>query len=518
MAIDPTKIHVESHSVPIWEQEESFQEVLAAQLKNAPWLGLSLLLHGLVALIVASIPPSPPKLEQKAAQMEMPKPEEKIEEEVKPEEKIEEEKPPENPQMQDSEVVETNTNTENTGESNFEDPTATDNTGVQSAFDGNAWNTAVGLGGGAAGKFGGRKGGRKGLVKGGKSTAEAIEAGLEWLKKHQDEDGKWDADEFMKHDKEGEACKGAGNPVHDVGLTGLALLAFLGDGSTMRSGPYREVIKKAVTWLKDQQQENGLFGMNASHDFIYDHAIATYAMCEAYGLSDYKLLRPYAQNGLNYLESHRNPYMVWRYQPRDNDNDTSVTGWAVMAYKSAADFKLVVNKDAFKLCETWLDQVTDPSNGRHGYTKRGEASSRHPGDHATRFPTDKGEAMTAVGLLCRFFLGQDPKDQKYGPAMNAAANLILSKPPKWNEKDGSIDQYYWYYASYALFQMGGRHWTEWSKAMTEAIVKPQRKDGNYKGSWDPEFDVWGEDGGRVFTTAISVLTLEAYYRYTKLIR
>src|SRR6185295_19417346 len=97
------------------------------------------------------------------------------------------------------------------------------------AFDGNAWNTAVGLGGGAAGHFGGRKGGRKGLLKGGKTTAEAIEAALEWLRKHQDEDGKWDADEFMKHDIEGEKCNGAGNPVHDVGLTGLALLAFLGD-------------------------------------------------------------------------------------------------------------------------------------------------------------------------------------------------------------------------------------------------------------------------------------------------
>jgi hypothetical protein len=197
--------------------------------------------------------------------------------------------------MVDNEVAE-NTNTETTGESNFEDSTATsDTSGIQSAFDGNAWNTAVGLGGGAAGHFGGRKGGRKGLLKGGKTTAEAIEAALEWLRKHQDEDGKWDADEFMKHDTEGEKCNGAGNPVHDVGLTGLALLAFLGDGSTMRTGPYREVIKKGITWLKEQQQENGLFGQNASNDFIYDHAIATYAMCEAYGLSDYKLLRQYAQ-------------------------------------------------------------------------------------------------------------------------------------------------------------------------------------------------------------------------------
>ena len=59
------------------------------------------------------------------------------------------------------------------------------------------------------------------------------------------------------------------------------------------------------------------------------------AMAEAYGLSDYKLLRRYAQHGINYLESHRNPYGVWRYQPRDNDNDSSVTSWCIHAYAAA---------------------------------------------------------------------------------------------------------------------------------------------------------------------------------------
>ena len=29
---------------------------------------------------------------------------------------------------------------------------------------------------------------------------------------------------------------------------------------------------------------------------------------------------------------------------------------------------------------------------------------------------------------------------------------------------------------------------------------------------------WGEDGGRVYSTAILTLTLEAYYRYSRLVR
>ncbi len=120
--------------------------------------------------------------------------------------------------------------------------------------------------------------------------------------------------------------------------------------------------------------------------------------------------------------------------------------------------------------------------------------------------------MTAVSLLCRFFLGHDPKDDKL---MNIQADLILKKPPS-TAKEG-IDHYYWYYATYALYQMGRRHWTNWSKQLTEAVVKPQRSDGNYLGSWDP-IGVWGDDGGRVYSTAILCLTLEAYYRYTRLLR
>ena len=40
---------------------------------------------------------------------------------------------------------------------------------------------------------------------------------------------------------------------------------------------------------------------------------------------------------------------------------------------------------------------------------------------------------------------------------------------------------------------------------------------NLLGSWDP-IGAWGEDGGRVYSTAILVLTLEAYYRYSRLVR
>jgi hypothetical protein len=508
MSIDPTKIQIQATRNPLLDNDQSFQELMGDQLKHAPWLFLSILIHLVAIAIIWLIPAERVIQPDKKIEMAKVKEETPPEEEPPPPPEPEKEEVKEEVVLQDNEVVEvTETVTEE-----FSDVTDT----KESAFDSTAWNSAVGLGGGAGGKTGGRRGGRGSLgARGGRATAQAIEAGLEWLKNHQDEDGKWDSDGFMKHDTQGTPCTGPGNPVHDVGLTGLALLAFLGDGSTLRAGPYKDVVKKAVNWLRLQQDPNtGLFGTASSHDFIYNHMIAAYAMVEAYGLSDYLLLKPIAQKGINYLEAHRNPYKVWRYQPRDNDNDSSVTGWGVMVYKSGQDFKLDVSTQALKMIEAWFDEVTDPLTGRAGYSKRGEPSSRHVGDHMTRFPVEKGEALTAVGLMSRFFLGQDPKQVQ---VMRAAADTMLKRPPVWNDKDGSLDFYYWYYATYALYQFGGTHWSTWEKALTSAVVKNQRTDGNFKGSWDP-IDAWGEDGGRVYATALNVLTLEAYYRYSKLIR
>ncbi|MBK8978871.1 MAG: terpene cyclase/mutase family protein [Planctomycetes bacterium] len=509
MAGPQSRFHVESHLEHGWGHSESFDALMADQLRRAPWLLLSLALHGLLFLVLLSIPPT--RVTEAAAILTLTTPEEvpdleKIEE-------IEEEPVPEEtqtePQLQDTEVTEP-TETE---VSEFDASTDTDI--KESAFEGSAWNSAIGLGGGAGGKYGGRGGGRRAMVGGGKQTAVAIELGLTWLATHQDEDGHWDADDFMKHDAAGAPCDGPGNPVHDVGVTGLALLAFLGDGSTLRSGPFREQVKRAVGWLREQQDpDTGLIGSPNSNEFVYDHAIATLAMVEAYGLSDYRVLRRNAQLGINYLEWHRNPYGVWRYQPRDGGQDTSVTGWCAMAYKSAADFHLDVNAAAFTLVETWLDSMTDPVTGRTGYTDRGGWSSRRAGEHATIFPREKGECMTAVSLLTRFFLGKDPKSD---PLMQRQAALILAKPPVWNTEDGSIDHYYWYYATYALYQYGHDAWRSWERSLNTAVVQTQRQDGNFKGSWDPA-GVWGQDGGRVYSTALLVLTLEAYYRYTRLVR
>ncbi|MBL8739323.1 MAG: terpene cyclase/mutase family protein [Planctomycetes bacterium] len=495
----------------LWEEEVTFQDLMAERLKQAPWLVLSIGLHLVAFLLLwVLIPPEQKRAVANHVQMVHSETTELVVPTPPPEVVTKPEPVPDDTVITEQPAV-------SESDDAALDNADSDSTAKEPSLDVNSLNSPVGLGPGTLGPYG-----KRGPGGGGKQTGQPyapnIAPGLQWLANHQDDDGKWDCDGFQKHDDpSSEICSGLGNATHDVGVTGLALLAFLGEGSTMRSGSYAPVIKKGVHWLRKQQDPStGLFGTKASHDYIYDHAIATYAVCEAVGLSPSEMLRPIAQNGINYLESHRNPYSVWRYQPRDDQNDTSVTGWCIMAYESGAFFGLTVNKEALKLCELWLDQVSD-STGLHGYTRTGEKSARKGSEHAAKFPVDKGEAMTAVGLFSRFFLGQDPKEK---PVMKAAADRLLACPPIWDEKAGTIDHYYWYYATYALFQMGGKHWNEWQKKLETSVVKHQHLDPKQKnlyGSWDP-VDAWGEDGGRVYSTAILVLTLEALHRYTRLVR
>ena len=507
------EVQIESSLPKIWEEERSFNDVLYEWMDRAPWLALSALAHGILLAILWVIPwdlLTPEKVNEIQASIEQ-TPEE-VWEEPPPEEpeEIIEEEPTEEPVLQDSEITEelTDQPTEE-GDPDFLS---------DSPFESDSFNDVIGIGGGAGGKFGGRFGGKGGRAKGGgKGTQQALKDGLEWLAKHQSPDGSWDTDGFMSEcGKIGSTtCDGPGEAPHDVGMTGLALLAFLGDGNTTREGEYKDVVARGIKWVKDQQDpDTGLLGEKLGHAFIYNHAIATLAITEAYYFSKSPLIKRTAQDAINYITTARNPYSAWRYDvPPVGDNDTSVTGWMVFALRSAEDAGLEIDPEAYVGSLSWFDEVTDPSTGRCGYKEIGSLSSRidRVNDH---FPPEKGEAMTAVALLCRFFLGQEPDEVDI---MQKHADLLAQKLPEWDPDGFGCDMYYWYYGSYAMYQMGGsKHWEAWQKAMEPAVVGSQRKEGDEKGSWDP-VGPWGYAGGRVYSTALMTLCLEVYFRYARVL-
>lgn len=497
-----------------WEQEDSFHDHLNHWMGRAPWIAVSVGAHLLAFFILMAVPWNAFRQEEPTVITAdvAPDLEDDFVDDLEPE--VEPELDPieftDDPVLVDAEL----TPDEPTDVLPSENPTPYNSPDSALApFDAAAFNNEIGAGGGAGGGTYGGRFGRGGPRGGGRGTHICLDSGLRWLVDHQDEDGKWDCDGFMKHDPAGDACDGAGSATQDVGVSGLALLALLGDNHTTNEGQYRTAVVKGIRWLHAvQDPDTGLIGEASSHEFLYGHAIATLALCEAYYFSRSPLQRRPAQDAVNYIARARNPYGVWRYDvPATGDNDTSVTGWMVLALASAKSAGLTVDDAAFDAALGWFDDVTDPATGRTGYDSFGSLSSRTPAN--LEYPREKGEAMTAVALFCRFFLGQNPDEHEI---MEKQADLLARTPPEWDPEGLGCDMYAWYYGSYAMFQMGGKHWKAWNAAMKKAILPSQRSDGAAKGSWDP-VGPWGYSGGRVYSTALMVLCLEVYFRYGKVI-
>ncbi len=356
---------------------------------------------------------------------------------------------------------------------------------------------------------GGRAEAQRPVVQDDVTDGDAVARALAWLAAHQDldESGRWDCDGFAKHDPAGRKTDGAGGPHFDVGVTALATLAFLGAGFTDRGeekqNPYAQNVRMGLRFLMTAQDDEGCFGERASQHFIYNHALATVALCDAYALTQNPRYKKPAQDGINFLLMARNPYLGWRYGPRSGENDTSVTSLCIVATKAGESASLESDPDAYGGAMAWIDKMTDRDSGQVGYVMQGGASARLEGMQ-DRFPPEKTAAMTAAGILTRLLCGEKAAGSE---SIRKGIALCGARPPNWNPQDGSIDLYYWYLGAMALSRSGDPAWLGWRDALVAALEKGQRSDG----SLDP-IDAWGSQGGRVYATAIAALCLQTARR------
>jgi len=120
--------------------------------------------------------------------------------------------------------------------------------------------------------------------------------------------------------------------------------------------------------------------------------------------------------------------------------------------------------------------------------------------------------MTAVGLLCRLYLGTGPRNT----GILSGVNYLKRTPP------GSVNSmYYYYYAAQVFHHVGGPDWEAWNPRMRDLLIAKQDKGSDVnkphlKGSWSPAGDAHGGAGGRLMTTSLALLTLEVYYRHLPL--
>jgi hypothetical protein len=344
-----------------------------------------------------------------------------------------------------------------------------------------------------------------------------VNGALEWLALHQKRSGSWGCADFRAEclaalDDDLQACTDVGHDGYDVGVTALALLAYLEAGCGLEHPEYGKRVEKALEWLFSQQDAvSGAFGQRSDSAFNYMHAMATLALARAQARNPDPILLARCQKAADFIHAARVPGPAWRYNDAsegNSHNDTSITGWMVRALLAARAVGVEVDDEALAGGLRWIEMATDPASGRVGYDAPGSFSSRAKGFN-DRFNPERGESLTAIGLHARLALGQSAETHS---AIKLHADLLQRKLPRLGAEPAAIDGvdfYYWYHGSLALQSLGGPAREAWFASLRPVLAESQRQDGHFKGSWDALDDPWGFVGGRVYATALGALALLA---------
>ncbi len=323
---------------------------------------------------------------------------------------------------------------------------------------------------------------------GGTSESErAVAAAINWLARHQNPDGSWGCQKCERQCKD-PSCKahltkaGADYP---MAATAFGLLPFFAAGQTHETkGPYQQMIRNGLLWMvKNQDPKTGRLGGGN----MYEHGLATIALCEAYGLSKDVKFKNAAQAAVQFTEDAQNDVSGgWHYTANPPTvGDTSVFGWQFMSLRSAQLAGLQVDRQTINKAKKFLTSVSKgKGGGLFAYMPEGG-------------PTP---AMSSVGLLCSQHSGMKRSD----PAMTEGMNYVMA-----NLDGAKSNSYFLYYASQVMHNLSGPEWDTWNRTTRKHLVSTQIKEDCAAGSWAPT----GHTAGPVMSTSIHALTLEVYYRY-----
>ena len=344
---------------------------------------------------------------------------------------------------------------------------------------------------------------RGGAGYGDASTEAAVLKVLRWLKHTQKTDGHWDP-----------------SPVSN---TALAVLCYLAHGETPSSKEFGGTVEVAMQYLINCLEGEGdrvKFRGSDAHEYAY--LIATYALCETYGMTRNPNAKEAAEKALLRIINNQSPTGGWDYNMKKDSSrdDLSYAGWALQALKAGkmAGLHPYGLEECLKKAVRCLETRNFKSGG-FGY-----CAGNNPG------------GLTATGCLALQLLG-------YGNSPKVADSLDYMREwkPVWESSEGAKKggptpghnpQYYCYYAAQCKYQAGMKSgakpedvkaWQDWNTAMKalypksivtidQKIEGPDGKQhamGYYKQIKEPTC----HEGGDLMQTCLTALQLMVYYRY-----
>ncbi len=318
----------------------------------------------------------------------------------------------------------------------------------------------------------------------------AIRSAVEWLLRHQFTDGMWSPGSFSQMCPE-RICGGSGKDSFDLAMTALGLWALLDSGIAHETRVW-DAAREAVAWLKEKQDRE-------DPNSMYGQAIATIAFCRAFQVLGDSYAMAYAERGLRWMEQAQNRDGGWGYQPVDGRSDSSVTAWVSQSILLAEKIGMEVSPRAKSGALEWFEGVTDPHYYRVSYRDRGKGGSVLRGRNEQY---ERNGSLTALATVVRFSWGMDHDD----PRIREAVRSFSWNLPVWNRSRSSVDFTYWYGGTMAMAAAGEDLRKLWRIRIRRLLGRYQEVRGCRAGSWNPE-DKWGCEGGRVYATALNILTL-----------
>jgi len=276
---------------------------------------------------------------------------------------------------------------------------------------------------------------------------QAADEGLSFLAKRQAEDGAF----------------GSGLYQANLAVCGLAGMAFLSAGHRPDRGPFGTTLRRCVDYVLAYTRDNGFihFGQTTTRGPMYEHGFAALFLAEVYGNSSAVGLRDKLSKAVQLIINTQNEAGGWRYEPRRDEDDLSVTVCQVMALRAAHNAGLHVPSQTIDRAVAYVRRCQNEDGGfRYIAGVPGESS----------FP------RSAAAVVALYSAGIYE-----GPELNRALDyLIQFRPPQ--DSPAAMGYYFYghYYAVQAMWHAGGRYWAAWYPAIRDALLAQQRK---VDGAW-----------------------------------
>lgn len=262
-----------------------------------------------------------------------------------------------------------------------------------------------------------------------------------------------------------------------VGLTATGALAFMAFGHVPGSGKYGAATSKAVQYILNHAQTDGLlYRPGAGPHPMYHHALACLALSEAWGQTGDHRMREVLRKAVDLIISSQNHRGGWRYEPKPSSDDLSVTVMQLMALRAAKDAGMDVPKETI---DAGIEYVKMCHNGKGAGKDGGFAYT--PGGGS-------GWALTAAGITSLQVAGNYRATE-----VLEGIDYLLQRQPVGDIEVEDAGWYFYgaYYGTMGMYQaqslgaFGRRAWDRWYPAITRDLLSKQREDGSWGGRHEP---------------------------------